>query len=111
MAWTIDEALNDELVHVISRDDARGVFILRIGTLQTAVKITLRRTRGKPGATAYTQSHAIKTPEQAGPYWTSRPSNDSPGAALHQAIEGLVSYYRQAVKKGHTPDEDWLVLG
>jgi hypothetical protein len=111
MAWMIDEAPNDDLVHVVSRDDAKGIYIIRVGALQTAVKIALRRTRGRPGATAYTQSHAIKTPQQAGPYWTSRPSNDSPGAALHQAVEGLVFYYRKAVEAGHIPSEEWLVLG
>ncbi|MGJ4888840.1 hypothetical protein ACQR1Y_11630 [Bradyrhizobium sp. HKCCYLRH3099] len=105
---TIDEALNDDLVQVELRDDRKGIYVLRFGSLQTKVKITLRRGRGKE--TAYTQSHAIETPIQAGPYWTSLPSGNSPGDALHKAISGFTMYYTKAVEGGHSPSEDWLAL-
>jgi hypothetical protein len=108
VAWTIDKALDDDLVEIVDRNDARGIYIFRLKPLKTKIKITLRRSRGRE--TAYTQSHAIQTPEQAGPYWTSKPSDDSPGNALRKAISGFTMYYRQAIEKGHTPSEDWLVL-
>jgi hypothetical protein len=108
MAWSVDEALDDDLVRVIERDDAKGVYVLTFGDLKTKVKITLRKGRGKQ--TAFTQSHAAKTPLQAGPYWTSLPGDQSPGDALHKAISGITMYFRQAIEKGHKPSEDWLVL-
>lgn len=55
------------------------------------------------------QSHYIKTPEQLDPYSPSRTSEDSEEAALNGAIASLTSYYETAVRKGHKPDDDWLV--
>jgi len=33
MAWTIDNALDDPLVTVVSRDDSRGFYEVKIGEL------------------------------------------------------------------------------
>ena len=54
-------------------------------------------------------SHAIHTPVQIAPYWTSRPFDDSPSAALRRAVAGLESYYLQAKRLGYEPSEGWLV--
>jgi hypothetical protein len=49
-------------------------------------------------------SHSILTPIQAGPYRTGKPI----AYALHRAIDGLISSYRDAVNAGHGPEESWL---
>src|ERR1700730_6270647 len=59
--------------------------------------------------TKFRVSHAIKTPMQIAPYRTSIPVADYPAYALHKAITGLTDYYRDAVKNGHKPSEQWLV--
>ena len=108
MTYTFDAALDDELVTVIERSDEMGVFQIRVGTLETLVTIRLCRYMTSEH-TRFEVSHAIKTPLQIGPYRTSVPSDDSPGSALHRAIDGLTRWYRDAVKMGHEPREDWLV--
>ena len=108
MGHTFDEVLDNELVDVIDRNDEMGEFVVRIGSLATPVTIELGRFMNSE-RTKFTLSHVIQTPLQAGPYRTSRPFDDDPGYALHRAIEGLTSWYEQAVAKGHEPSEDWLV--
>ena len=108
MGYTFDEGLDNGLVEVIERNDEMGVFVVRIGSLETPVTIELGRFMNSE-RTKFTLSHVIKPPLQAGPYRTSLPFGDDPGYALHRAIDGLTSWYKQAVKDGHEPSEDWLV--
>ena len=108
MAFTIDGVLESEFVTVIERNDDAGLYCVRIGTLATAVTIELRPAESGE-MTEFVVSHAIHTPTQAGPYRTSLPFGDYPAYALHKAISGLTSYYRDAVRQGHQPSEDWLV--
>ena len=108
MGYTFDEVLDNGLVEVIERNDEMGVFVVRVGSLETPVTIELGRFMNSE-RTKFTLSHVIKTPLQAGPYRTSLPFGDDPGYALHRAIDGLASWYKQAVKEGHEPSEDWLV--
>ena len=108
MAWTFDNALEDDDITVIERDDSRGDYAIQVGELETIVTIELRRTLdGK--YVEFRTSHAIKTPTQAGPYRTSRPFDDEAPYALHRAVDGITNFYRQAVNDGHTPVESWLV--
>lgn len=108
MTYTFDDALDDELVTVFERNDEMGAFLVRIGTLETLVTITLGRYMTSEH-TRFELSHAIKTPLQGAPYRTSLPFDDSPGHALHRAVDGLTRWYRDAVENGHQPSEDWLV--
>ena len=108
MAFTFEDVLDDGLVTVIERNDEVGEFVVRIGRLETPVTIELKRPMNSE-RTKFRLSHVIKTPLQAGPYRTSLPFGDYPGYALHKAINGLTSYYMQAVEKGYEPSEDWLV--
>lgn len=96
--------LDNGLVEVIERNDEMGVFVVQIGSLETPVTIELGRFMNSE-RTKFTLSHVIKTPLQAGPYRTSLPFGDDPGYALHRAIDGLASWYKQAVKEGHEPSE------
>lgn len=108
MAYKFDEVLDDELVTVVERNDEMGEFVVRIGDLETLVSIELGRFMTSE-RTKFRLSHVIQTPMLAGPYRTSLPFGDDPGYALHKAIDGLTSYYREAVDQGHEPSEDWLV--
>lgn len=108
MAWTIDKALDDELITVVSRNDSVGLFVILLGELETEITIELNRHLDSD-MTKFQVSHAIKTPKQAGPYRTGAPYGDYPAYALHKAITGLTQYYKDAVKEGHKPTEDWLL--
>jgi len=110
MPWTIETALDDPDLTVISRDSDRDQFNVRIGKLKTIVTISLQRS-ARSVQTGFKVSHAMKTPEQLDPYWTGVPHGDYPAYALRKAITGLTDYYRQGVKAGHEPREDWLVPG
>jgi hypothetical protein len=108
MPFNFDNALDDELVTVLLRDESTGLFVIRIGELQQEIEIQLGREMDNDG-THFRVSHAIHTPVQAGPYRTSRPWGDDPPYALSQAVSGLTMYYRQAIKEGHQPTDGWLV--
>jgi len=108
MPWTIDDVLNDSLLTVEDRHDEMGSFAVRIGALQTLVFIELGRFQTSE-MTKFKVSHAIHPPTQIGPYQTSIPFGTYWAYALHLAVDGLTSYYRQAVDAGHAPSENWLV--
>lgn len=108
MAYTIDDILNDPLLTVEDRHDEMGSFAVKIGKLQTLVFIELGRFQTSE-TTKFEVSHAIHTPTQADPYRTSTPFADDWAYALHRAVDGLISYYKEAVAAGHVPNENWLV--
>ncbi|NQE64294.1 hypothetical protein [Caulobacter sp. RHG1] len=56
----------------------------------------------------FRRSHAIKAPGQLDFYNPSRLHDDDNAYCMHRAVESLASYYRSAVKAGHTPQETWL---
>ncbi len=102
----IDTILSLHNVKLVSRvDDSE--FVITLGALLTPITIEITP---KGEYWGFLVSHAIHTPLQAGPYWTSRPFDDTPQDALRRAITGLESYYNQAVSHGYTPSENWLVL-
>ena len=108
MPWTLDKALDDDLITFTHRHDALGYYEFRVGNLKTVVTVQVSRLP-KSEEARYILSHAIKTPTQAGPYYQSRGYWDDVPYALHQAISSLTQYYREAVKAGHEPQESWLV--
>ena len=108
MPHTLDSALEDPDITVLQRDDHLGFFEVRVGGLNPVVTIDLARALGS-NETKFDRSHNIKTPVQSGPYISSRLFWDDPAYALHQAISGLTSHYRAAVKAGHIPNDSWLM--
>jgi hypothetical protein len=62
------------------------------------------------GEFEFSQSHYIKTPDQASQYITSRTSEDSPEAALERVVDTIMSYYNDAIKVGHKPSNAWFKL-
>ena len=105
--WTFDTALEDDFVTVLGRDDEAGTFEFRIGTLETVVTVELGRFM-ESNMTKFVRSHAIKTPQQMGPYIPSKTFEDHPVVALRTAISSLTQYYRAAVRAGYEPHEGWL---
>ena len=109
MRFTFDDALDDDLITVVDRNDEMGSYAVKVGTLDTVVFIELGRFM-TTNHTKFTVSHAIHTPENAAaPYQTSLPFDDTPAGALHRAISGLTDFYRLAVQNGHKPTAKWLV--
>jgi hypothetical protein len=107
MAFTIDQALDDEYLTVVSRDDLNGIYRVRVGDLKTVVTIHLRHERDSP-RTGFSVTHAIKTPVQADAYRTNLPFGETAGDALHRAVTGITMYNGDTVKAGHQPAEAWL---
>ena len=109
MPVSIDDALRNPFISLVQRQDGDGIYEVRIGAIETVVTITLRRTWGDFGPTAYRTSHAIYTPGQVSPYWPTNRHAGTPGTALHEAITGLTQHYVKAIKDNHEPSETWLV--
>lgn len=107
MAWTIDAALADQHITVTERNDEWGQYSFRLGELDTEITVWLCRSPVSE-ETRYSITHAIKTPDQAGPHNPSRMWWDYPAYALHQAISTLTGHYDVAVRNKHTPSESWL---
>ncbi|TPK70774.1 hypothetical protein FJ527_28275 [Mesorhizobium sp. B2-4-18] len=108
MAWTLDNALEDGSISIVERNDAWGVYKFRVGSLSPVVTVILCRSPVSD-ETRYERSHNIKTPVQLGPYHQSRLFWDDPAYALHQAVDSITSYYKEAVAKGHDQQDAWLV--
>ena len=105
----LDDVFDDELVHVVLRNDRDGVFQVRIGELPTVVTIRLKKRSTVRGKVEYTTSHLIHTPAQAHPYRTSLPYGDDRPGAVAKALQNLTRQYRLATADGHWPHADWLV--
>ena len=106
---TFAEVLGGDLVTPVSSDMASRIFRIRIGTLSTEITIRIGKRRGSSGRYEYKASHAIRTPEQMGPYFSSIPYGDTPQEALAKAIDDLTIFYSVGVRAGHEPAESWLV--
>ena len=104
-----DDAFDDELVHVVCRNDREGVFRVRIGELPTVVTIRLKKRSAVRGKVEYTTSHVIHTPTDPQPYRTSVSWGDDRTRAVAKAVEDLTISYRRAISKGHQPRTEWLV--
>ncbi|WPZ30778.1 hypothetical protein T8A63_07385 [Sulfitobacter sp. OXR-159] len=108
LGWDIEDALDDDLITIVHRDDDLGVYEFRVGELQAIVTVQVSRLPTSERAIYY-RSHAIHTPIQATPYHQSRSTWDDVPYALHQAISSITDYYSDATRAGHAPEEAWLV--
>lgn len=87
-------------------------YIFSLDEILTPIRIKIyREVNSHRPADSYLfeTSHSIHTPEQIGPYTPSAPWTDTPEYALKRAVDSIISYYQQAIQKGHTPNENWLV--
>ena len=106
---TFAEVLEADFVTPVSSDVASRTFRIRVGALATVITIKIGKRRGPHGRYEYKASHAIRTPEQMGPYLSSIPYGDTPEEALAKAIDDLTIFYSVGVRAGHEPAESWLV--
>jgi hypothetical protein len=112
MCWTNDEKkafavyAEDGTINMLCK--LIGEYKFCLGNLTPEITIRLYAPYHGTGI-GFEQSHFIHTPEQGGPYETSRPWNDNIYAALNQVIHGLTFHYLSSVRNGHTPDDSWLV--
>jgi hypothetical protein len=105
MAWTIEDALNDDAIEKVEKCWEGYSFWLK----GIPVRITVVLTVNPWGGFNFSVSHAIKTPTQSDAYHRSRPWGDYEGYALHLAVASLTDYYRDAVRAGHVPSKGWLI--
>lgn len=54
-------------------------------------------------------SHHAHSPEQMGPYYPSRTTEETETTAIDRAISSVASYIRSAISAGHEPSDKWLV--
>jgi hypothetical protein len=107
MAWTIDKALDDKNINLISTR-IFSEYKFTVGKLTT--EITIRTYKEKEhGGYIFEQSHNIKTPAQLSAYHPSRPWGDYEAYAVHLAVTSITQYYEEAIKAGHVPNESWLI--
>ena len=55
-------------------------------------------------------SHHVHTPEQMSPFFPSRTSFSSEKEAIDQAIFSTTSILKDAINKGHDPEDEWLIV-
>lgn len=104
---TVDQVLESELITIVERDEAAGIFRIRIGKLSTPITILLSQlgTNIRPAL-----SHVIEPPGTRRGLGLHMPSVfRSPQSALATIIKLLVDAYETGIQAGHTPEESWLI--
>jgi hypothetical protein len=100
---------NDEIFEVKS---LVGQYSFRLKQIQNVtIRIKVWQTKESYGGDRFTfsTSHYIHTPTQIDAYLTSSPYASSEEWAITLAIHGIVDFYTDAIKKGHTPTSKWLI--
>jgi hypothetical protein len=116
MAWTIETALDDEVIENPRKSAEYSLEDNQISEYQfnlrdiDAVLITIRLYKSIDGERVkFEQSHYFDTP-RLGPYGTDNPWGDYEAHALRRAARTFTEPYKEAVRQGKSPSEDWLVL-
>lgn len=101
-------SIHEQRVHnltTIVRASPNEVYFT-VGELTTPIRVRLTEIVGH---WVFQSSHAIQTPLQTAPYWTSRPYAESRDRAIELATDGIGSFYLRAIDSGFVPSEAWLV--
>ena len=83
---------------------------LDIGGYQPLIKIKIYKSsviEGNPYH--FDVSHHVHTPEQMSPYYPSRTAFSSEREAIDQAISSTTNFLKDAINKGHDPENEWLI--
>jgi hypothetical protein len=110
LAWTVQEIFNNE--HITKPRKILAEYGFHLDGIPTQVRVRISQELKPPIPDCpfhFELSHYIHTPTQAGPYTTSRPWDTTESGALRRAVDCLLSYYKEAIQAGHSPDESWLV--
>lgn len=83
-------------------------FEVRVGDLSTAIRMRVYR-RKSDGKLLVEQSHFIKTGIQYLPYAVSEFQSLDESAVVSELQKNILGFYEQAVRRGYTPSESWLV--
>jgi hypothetical protein len=111
-------SLEDVIEQLDANDDVLESYVLLreikmyldIGEYQPLIKIKIHKSSvidGNPYHFAV--SHHVHTPEQMSPYFPSRTSFSSEREAIDQAISSTTSFLKDAINKGHDPEDEWLI--
>ena len=83
---------------------------LDIGEYQPQIKIKIYKSSVVDGNSYHFDvSHHVHTPEQMSPYFPSHTSFSSEREAIDQAISSTTSFLKDAINKGHDPENEWLI--
>lgn len=107
MSFKIEDVFNDEAISEHGNYD-ENTYWFSLKDIPTKITITL--SKSKQSGYNFKLSHYIKTPKQIGAYHPSNPWGDDEAYALHRAIQTIALEYNIAVKNGHKPSIEWLVL-
>jgi hypothetical protein len=111
MEWEI-KVLNDPLIKVVHRDNVGSSCLVRIGCLRTIVRYYIRKLPETGYVICYC-SHQLNTPlackTKAPGIHLRHIKTYDPAYALYKAVNYMLSEYREAIRVGHAPSEDWLV--
>jgi hypothetical protein len=81
---------------------------VRVGNLSTTIHMRVYQ-RKSDGKLLIEQSHFIKTGIQYLPYAVNEMQGSDETAALHELEQNILNFYDQAVRRGYTPTEAWLI--
>ena len=84
---------------------------LNIGEYQPLIYIKIYKSsfiKGNPYH--FDVSHHVHTPEQMSPYFPSLTSFPSEKEAIDQAISTTTRLLKDAINKGHDPEDEWLIV-
>lgn len=101
----MEEALQDSAIEKTEKTNEGYSFWLKGIPVEISVMLSINPLRG---GFNFKLSHYIKTPSQIGPYRPSRPWGDSKDYALNLAISAITQYYKEAIKEGYVPSNEWL---
>ena len=111
-------SLDDIIKQLDGNDDVLESYVLLremkmyldIGEYQPLIKIKIHKSSFVDGNPYhFAVSHHVHTPEQMSPYFPSRTSFSSEREAIDQAITSTTRFLKDAINKGHDPENEWLI--
>lgn len=84
---------------------------LNLGKYQPQINIKIYKSSIIEGSPYHFEvSHHVHTPEQMSPYFPCCTSFSSEKEAIDQAIYSTTYYLKDAIDKGHDPEDEWLIV-
>lgn len=105
LRWNVNSVFAGDDIDSYCEYDTHVVF--RMKGISTPISIKLSEHEGSQEV-GFALSHYINTPIQMSAYIPSHQVGDYRGYAIKQAAYAIISFYRDAVASGHTPDVNWL---
>jgi hypothetical protein len=106
MPHTIESVFDDPAIELPRQFVSEFKFSLKDIGVEIRIKIYRFLSSSKFG---FEQSHYIKTPQQGGPYRPGLAAFGNEAAALHQAVQSIMTHYEPAVQAGIEPCDEWMI--